>query len=99
MSEDRPNHFCNHIGSCYTHYQRVHKRKLKKGEVVLIANSYIVFHSRHNMSSSTQSYTCQDCGTSFGTREELREHNIKSHNEQNAQTARQNTENTQSSNQ
>ena len=79
---------------------RVYKRKLKKDRIMLTTNSYIAFHSSHNnMSSSTQSYTCQDCGTSFGTREELREHNIKSHNEQNAQTARQNTENTQSSNQ
>ena len=67
---------------------------------MLIVNSYIAFHSyATTMSSSAQSYTCQECGTSFGTREELREHNIKSHNEQSAQTARQNTENTQSSNQ
>jgi hypothetical protein len=67
---------------------------------MLIVNSYVAFHSEvTTISSSTHSYTCQECGPSFGTREELREHNIQSHNVQSAQTARQNTENTQSSNQ
>ncbi len=50
-------------------------------------------------SSSTQTFTCQDCDKSFGSREELREHNIRSHSEQRAETARENTERTQSSNQ
>ncbi len=50
-------------------------------------------------SSSTQTFTCQDCNESFGSGEELREHNIKSYDEQRAQTAREKTESTQSSNQ